>query len=131
MVVEVPIGDYLASAARRGDLVTLARFNGYLDHVDADGRTVLMSACVARKVDVLDWALKQFKAVGDSKLVAMAAHADDYGCRPVHFAVAGGRLPAQPDQDCLLKLFEFVPDIDINAVDNAGFTPLLIAAQNG
>jgi hypothetical protein len=51
--VEVPIGDYLASAARRGDITTLTRFSGYLDHVDSDGRSVLMSAAVARKAETL------------------------------------------------------------------------------
>ncbi len=55
--MEVPIGDYLASAARRGDKETLLRFHKYLDYVDSDGRNVVMSACVVRQEEVVHWSV--------------------------------------------------------------------------
>jgi ankyrin repeat protein len=59
----------------------------------------------------------------------MVNQPDDYGCTPAHFAAAGGRLDTQPDPACMELVVQ--ADANINAVDNAGFTPLHIAAQNG
>lgn len=131
VIVEVPIGDYLASAARRGDIITLERFSGYLDHVDSDGRTVVHSACVAREIAVLAWVVGKFRLVGDAKLESMISQADDYGCTALHFCAAGGKKDTQPSAKCAKFVLANGGGACINAVDNAGFTPLHIAAQNG
>jgi hypothetical protein len=46
----MPIGRYLAAAARRNDHGVLKKFAEFLDHVDEDGRTALMGAAGARHV---------------------------------------------------------------------------------
>ncbi len=59
----------------------------------------------------------------------MVNQADDYGCTSAHFSAAGGRLETQPEPDCMVLVIE--AGANINALDNAGFCPLHIAAQNG
>ena len=128
--VEVPVGDYLVSAARRRDEATLARFGAYLDTVDSDGRNVLMSLCVVRGAALLQWAIQYIRdSFGPRKLADMLDNRDDYGCTCVHFATAAGRSEDQGSPECMEMVL--VAGADVNLVDNAGFAPLLIAAQNG
>lgn len=80
--------------------------------------------------------MNEFAKVGRAKVQAMANKSDDFGCTPAHFCAAGGRLDTQPSAECMATLLNYTTGdgavhVDINAVDNAGFTPLHIAAQNG
>lgn len=108
------IGDYLCSCARRGDIPVLVRFAAYIDSIDADGRTVLMSACVARTVDVVEW---YFEVVPADRRFQLTAR-DDYSCTCVHFAAAGGKSKNQSSAMCMQRVVE--AGADINATDNAG-----------
>ena len=124
-LIQASIGDYLCSSARRGDIGVLTRFRTYLDSVDSDGRSVLMSACVARRVDVVNWYLDTTPEGKRTQLFSL----DDYSCSCVHFAAAGGKSEDQGNPACMLRVVE--AGADINALDNAGCTGLHLAAQNG
>ena len=73
--------------------------------------------------------MDHFKARGDAVVCSLVNQADDYGCMALHFAAAGGRSPAQQEPWCMAAVLPYVEDV--NVVDNAGFTALHIAAQNG
>ncbi len=128
IIVEVPIGDYLASAARRGDIDCLTRYSQYLHHVDYDGRNAFMSACAARTTESLEWLLKNYTEKTGIPLLDALNLRDDYGCISAHFAATGGKRDNQGEPDCMKLLMD--KGVNVNVVDNAGFTPLLVAAQN-
>lgn len=129
--VKVSIGDYLASAARRGDIPLLTRFSGYLDCVDSEGRNVFMSACAARQLDTLKWLFENFNRATGKQLIDALNQPDDYGCTPTHFAASGGKLPKHGEAQCMELLMENGGEaLSINTTDNAGFSPLHIASEN-
>ena len=129
--VQCSMGEYLAAAARRGDVATLTRFVPYLTDVDSDGRNVFMSACVSRQLEVLQWLIENFTQKTSKPLIDALNQKDDYGCTPAHFAAAGGRLPTQGEATCMNLLIKAGGKaLKIDEPDTAGFTPLHIASQN-
>jgi ankyrin repeat protein len=125
VICEVPIGEYLVSGVRRGDIGMLERFKNYIIWPDNDGRTVFMHACLIRRVDVLDWLLQNHSF---ADLLSVLNQADDCGCTVLHFAAAGRPPEEEENPMCMQRLLEF--PVDINVKDFLGFTPLHIAAQN-
>lgn len=56
---------------------------------------------------------------------------DSYGRNALHWAVAGGSIPLDGRELEILKTISMLPGIQVNKVDKAGDTPLLLAVKNG
>ena len=120
----VPIGEYLCSRARHGDTDKLGLYLRDIDCVDLEGGNILMSACVAGQVSVVQWYFSN--APADRKQLF---DRNDYSCTCVHFAAMTYNDAKTRTADCMKLVVE--AGADINAVDNAGLTALHLAAQNG
>ena len=86
-----------------------------------------MSACVNRQAEVLVHCMQVLRSRGQLDAIIQAV--DDHGCTAVHFAAASGASPCQDDPTCMVMVLD--AGGSVNGVDNSGFTPLIIAAQNG
>ncbi len=119
-LLQVSLGAYLTSCARRGDLDTLLRFRPHWGYVDEDGCNVVMAACYGRAAHVVQWYLDNTEPTREKRPLLFAR--DDMGRTCAHHSVAKYNKLRDPDTtDCL----QLVVNAGVNprTVDYSNFSP--------
>jgi len=137
-IIDVDIGDYLASRSLRGDVDTLRRFRKYNHFVDLDGRNILMYACLTGNKKVLEYIFFENDPESKNKREReFLKPTDDFGCTFLHFVMASSAGYSAKELT-KAKVLELIIDnlgdsivSYINTPDGAGFTPLHMAIQSG